>query len=329
MTDKERIEKNYKKIQKKYPDVTNKDEIDNLAIKADKRNTLLVSAGCFLGAVVCLILFFVLYENDSFEMTKYLLLVMTGSGIFECVRTLGKYSKIEQRYRPVIKVAYEGQLTKDRIIQDGGRVLKKAEYAFSIDRLTLDDKEDETDVGFSNDTHHRYCMYIRQAENYSRLIYKAKRNQYMDAVIGAEYFVVFTPSNDVVAVYQAANWTVSEELQVYFPATVPQVSTAPSTAEVYVQSQPVNSVYQPNNVQITTEPEQTKKLLPILAIVLSVLSFFCPIIAGVPLSVASLVLAIIGLTKQRSKLSVAAIIISGVWFIMLMFSVIANMAGWV
>ena len=125
MTDKQRIEKTYGKIQAKYPHITSKEEIDNLAIKLDKRNTLLISGAYILGAIVCGIIFFLLIGNETYEMTRYILLIMTCSGIFESFRTLGKYSKIEQRYRPILKVKYEGELTKNKIISDGGKALKK------------------------------------------------------------------------------------------------------------------------------------------------------------------------------------------------------------
>lgn len=124
MTDKERIEKTYRKIQAKYPTVTNKDKIDSLTIKIDKRNTLLMNLSCFAGAIVCGSIFFLLLGNETYELVRYLLLVMTGSGIFECFKTLGKYSKIKQRYRQILELKYEGQLTKDKILQDGGKLLK-------------------------------------------------------------------------------------------------------------------------------------------------------------------------------------------------------------
>lgn len=327
MTDKERIEKTYRKIQTKYPHITSKEEIDNLAIKLDKRNTLLMSLGCLAGAIVCGIVFFLLIGNETYETTRYLFLVMTGSGIFECFRTLGKYSKIEQRYRPILKVKYEGQLTKDKILQDGGKVLKKAEYVFDIVKLPLFDKEDETDVGIDNDTHHKYYLHFTLPENDLKVTYKVKRDQYMDSVIGAEYFVIVTPSNEIAMVYQATNWSLDNELGEFLVGSQPQLQEQPVVTTVANEAQPNVQAYQPSTIQTTTEPEKTKKLLPILSIVLIVLSYFTPIIVGVPMGIAALVLAIVGLVKQRTKLSITALIINVVLFLLLVVSVIATITG--
>lgn len=184
----------------------------DLAIKMDKRKTLLLGLSFFLGAIVCLGIYFLLISNETFEMTRYLFLVMTGSGIFEGFRTLGKYSKIQQRHRPVVKVQYEGRLTREQILKDGGKVLKKAGYAFNIAKLPLYDKEDEVDIGVDNDTHHQYHLYFKNNAGTQLLTYKVKRSRYMDAVIGVEYLVVITAAGDVAAVYQATNWAVDDAL---------------------------------------------------------------------------------------------------------------------
>ena len=322
MTDKERIEKTYKKIRKKHPDVSSKEDIDTLAIKMDKRNTLLLSLGYFFGTVVCGFLYLLLVGNETFDTTRYLFLVMTGSGIIECLRTLGKYSKIEQRYRPVLKVKYEGQLTRDRILKDGGKVLKKADYIFDIVKMTLYDKEDETDVGIDNETLHEYYVYFKRPDSGLKMTYKVSRDRYMDAVIGAEYLVVVTPSNDIAAVYQATNWLVDSELQTCFDGGASQVCI--QTVE---QEGAADPMYQPNSVHIEAAPEKTKKLLPILAIVLIVVGYFMPLLVGVPMSIAALVLAIVGLAKQRTKLSVAALVVTVILFLLLAVSVVAMIAG--
>ena len=327
MTDKERIEKIYKKIQTKYPNVSSKEEIDNLAIKMDKRNTLLLSLCYFLGAIVCGIVFFLLVGNETFETTRYLFLVMTGSGIFECFRTLGKYSKIEQRYRPVLKVKYEGQLTKDKILQDGGKVLKKAEYIFNIIKMPLYDKEDETDVGIDNDTHHKHYLHFKRPDNNLQITYKVNRDRYMDAVIGAEYLVVVTPNNDIAAVYQVTNWTIDNELQPYFLNVAQQACSQTVQQETVTDIPEATPIYQPSVIQTNAEPEKTKKLLPVLAIALIVLSYFMPILVGVPMSVVAMVLAIVGLVKQRTKLSIAALVVNVILFLLLVISVIATIAG--
>lgn len=223
MTDKERTEKIYEKIKTKYPYVTSKEEIDNLAIKLDKQNTLLMSLGCLAGAVVCGIIAF-LINGTRFDETCYLFGVMAASGIFECFKTLGKYSKIEKRYRPILEVKYEGHLTIEKILQDGRKALKKTGmYDFRIAKLPLLDKEDETDVGIDNDIHHRYYLIFLLPGIGFKATYKVKREQYLNSVIGAEYFVVVTPKNEIAAVYQASNWTLDEKLGMFFADSQSQV----------------------------------------------------------------------------------------------------------
>lgn len=322
MTDKEQIEKTYRKIREKYPTVTNKEEIDTLAIKLDKRNTLLISAGCFLGAIICAIVYFLLIENETFETTRYILLITAGTGIFECFKTLGRYSKIEQRYRPIINVKYEGQLTKEKILQDGNKVLKQADYVFSIIRLPLHDKEDDSDVDFDNAMYHKYYFHFILPENGLKVTYKVSRNQYMDAVLGGEYFVILSPSDEIAMVYQASNWSLGNELSEFLLTSHSQPQNQFDTTSDVNEIQHNNQAYQPNTIEINTDPQKTKKLLPILSIVLGVLSYFCPIIVGTPMGIAALVLSIVGFMKQRTKLSIAALIVNIVLSLLMVVSVI-------
>lgn len=325
MTDKERIEKIYRKIQTKYPDVSSKEEIDNLAIKTDKRNTLLLSMGYFLGAVVCGIIFYLLVVNEAFEASRYLFVIMAGSGVFECFRTLGKYSKIEQRYKPVVNVKYEGHLTRDKIFADGGKVLKNADYIFNIVKLPLYDKEDETDSSINNELYHKYYLHFRLPDSDLPITYNVNRDRYMEAVIGTEYFVVITSNCQIGTVYQASNWSVDSELQMYFIDTASQACSQTVQQENSTAVQTENLLYQPGAVQTNAEPEKKRKLLPILAIALTVLGYFTPIFVGMPMCIAALVIAILGLVKQRTKLSIAAVIVNIVLSAFLVIAVFDQM----
>ncbi len=231
----------------------------------------------------------------------------------------------ELNFRPV-KHKYEGTLTKDRIISDGGKVLKKAGYAFCIFKLLLSDKEDETDIGIDNDTHHKYYLHFKHPENGCRMTYKVNRAFYMDAVLGAEYLAAVTPANEIAAVYQATNWSVAEELKPYMPGAETADNVFPQAAQAAGTVQP-EALYQTNTIQYATQPEKTQKLLPILALVLAALSYFVPIIAGVPLGIAALVLAIVGLAKQRTKLSVTSLVITAVLVLLLIVSIAVALAG--
>lgn len=98
-------------------------------------------------------------------------------------------------------------------------------------------------------------------------------------------------------------------------------------AEQTQQSAEQQPAYQPAPIVQTAEKEKTKVLLPVLAMVLIPVSYFTIILVGVPLGVAALVIAIVALAQQRSKLSVASMIVTAVLFVLLILSVIAVMIG--
>lgn len=335
MKERERITTTYGKVQAKYPHVTDKAAIDDLAIKLDKRRHLLVCGGFLLGLVVSFALCFLAPED--FSDTRYVLL-LTGVGcLFELFRTLCKLPLVERRYRPVLHVQHEGTLTREQILRDGGKALKKADGAFTLARLPLFDKEDETEVSFDNMIFHQYRLYFKPSEDGLPLAYRVKRKQYVNAVLDTEYYVALTPANEIAAAYPAACWTLESALAVDEP--VPQPEAAPSPAESAATEffQPLaetaqpsgqsDAAYQPNAVQLAPERPATRKTLPILAMVLMAISFFCPLIIGLPLSIASLVLAIVGLVQQRSALSITSMAVSGTLFVLLILSVGVLLTG--
>lgn len=325
MTDKERIQKTYKKIRAKYPDVINKEEIDDLAIKHDKRNVLIKSAVCFGIAILSAVAYILLLDVELLEEILYIFILISISGVFESIRTLGKYSKIERRYRPVIEVKNEGQLTRYKIIKDGGRMLKKAEYLFTLIKLPLSDKEDKYD----GDHEYYFLFDIPNVEQ--RVKYRVRYDRYIDAVIGAEYFVAVTPNNDIAEVYQASNWTLDSELSVLLVAPDAAQQSQPVTAADVNNTVYDAQAYQPDEIQITDERPKTKKLLPILSMVLSVISFFIPMFIGLPAAIAGIVLSIVGLARQRRALSIIAMVVNIVLFLLFLFSMvltfIMSMAG--
>ena len=194
-------------------------------------------------------------------------------------------------------------------------------------RLPLYDKEDETDIGIDNDTHHKYYLHFKRPENDLQITYKVNRAFYMDAVLSAEYLVAITPANEIVAVYQATNWSIAEDLKPYMIVSETADNAPQEVAQVVETAESSTTLYQPNTIQTSTQPEKTKKLLPILALVFIVLSYFMPIIVGVPLGIAALVLAIVGLVKQRTKLSITSLVINVALFLLLIVSVIATLSG--
>lgn len=322
MTDRERIEKTYAKIKKKYPDVVNKEEIDALAIKHEKRFSLLCCLGLAAGAILCITLALLI---ESLSDTRYILFITGAYQIFEIFRILAKYSKIEKMYRPVEVVTHQGTLTQDCILKAGGKVLKKAGYQYVITKLPLFDKEDETEVGIDNITYHIHRLYFKVDEHGNTGFIKVNRNTYMDATIGAMYYVVLTQQNEIAAAYQASNWDLDPAVLSYCR----QLEGGNDNAEPPENPQDTyqQPSYQPAPVVRTTEKEKTKKLLPILALVLIVASYFTIALIGIPMGIAALVIAIVALTQQRSKLSIASMVVTAILFVLLVLSMIAVIVG--
>ncbi len=317
MTDRQRIERTYAKIKKKYPHIDNKEEIDDLAIRYEKKFSWLCCLGLLAGAALCFLLGF-LINSEDYSSTRYLLIVTGGYQIFEIFRALSKYSKIEKMYRPVETVSYHGILTPERILKDGKKVLKKSDSRFTIVKLPLFDKEDETEVGVDNMTYHVHSLYFQLDAYGSKASVKTDRSTYMDAAIGAMYYVVLSGQNEIAAAYQASNWQLDPSLLSLCTETARQET---------MQEQPTQQNYQPAPLAQSNEPEKTKRLLPILAMVLIVVSYFTIILLGVPIAIAALVLAIVALTQQRSKLSIASMIVTAVLFLLLMASVLYMYMG--
>lgn len=312
MTDRERIEKTYAKVKKKYPNVVNKDEIDALAIKQEKRFSLLCCLGLVAGAILCFVIG-ALINSETHSETRYVLFVTGAFQVYEIFKILAKHSKIEKMYKPVETVTHQGVLTRERILKDGKKLLKKTEGQFEIVKLPLKDKEDDTQVGFDNMTYHIYRFYF-ETEG-STFIVETNRNAYMDAAIGAMYYVVLTPGKSAAAAYQASNWDLGTAL-------IPLCQEIEKQEENKEMEE--NTIYEPAPVVQTTEKEKTRKLLPILAMVLAAVSFFTIILLGVPMAVAALVLAIVALTQQRSRLSVASMIVTAAMFVLMVLSVVAT-----
>ena len=134
----------------------------------------------------------------------------------------------------------------------------------------------------------------------------------MDAVIGTEYYLVVTEENEIAAIYQASNWTLAEDL------VLDEECVISENAEIEEQA------YKPHIATETVEPVKTKKLIPILALVLMGVAYLMPIIIGVPLGIAGLVLAIVGIAKQRSKLSIVSFVVNVLLFVLLVISVVVT-----
>ena len=278
----------------------------DLAIKYDKRNTLLQALAWLAGGIVSFVVYLSM-RGGSHESTAFIFMIMSGSGLFEFFRTLGKYGKVEKRYRPVATVRHEGQLTYDKVVKNGGRKLKKAENRFAIIKRPLLDKNDELDTGTDNDTHHEYTLHFDLGGG-NRQSLKVKRNVYLDAVLGVEYYLVVTLDplgnlSEVVSAYQWTNWTLSQDI-------IPYVEKTQIKEETNIpQETPANPV---PVMEEAANGDRKSKRGPVIAIVLSVIALLLPLIGAVPLNIAALILSIVAIRKEKNGLTIASVVISAV-----------------
>ncbi len=322
MTDKQRVEKTYAKIKEKYPHVTSKEEIDSLAIKLDKKTTLLKSLGFFAGAVAMALLGILASKKFPDSESPFYLYFCAVLFIFESFKIFSKYSKAEKLYKPVLNITYEGSLTRDKILEDGKRTFKKSGEDFTVYRLPLSDMEDSiTDSSVLADMSHVYYFHFVHPETGVTMPCRVKTDTYMNAVIGTEYYVAVTSDGKAAAAYQATNWTVDPSLSPYLRLPQPAPQPCPAEAEV------TDPMYRPEGFQLNTQPVKTQKALPVTALVLTAAAFITPVIVALPATVAAVVLSAIALTRQRSKLSVASFVVSVIWAAILVISLIAVGSG--
>lgn len=309
MTERERIENTYRRVKKKYPNVTDKAEIDKLAIKLDKRDLLLKAFMLLLGAVVCCVLITWLSKTRTdFSETNGVLVLTLLSALFEFVRTLIKYFKVENTYKPIIEVGIRQTVDVAEIMKDYGKKMKNLSE-FSVNKITLYDKEDDLQVLVNNATSHDYYLYFKDPQTDEKYNLEVKQDAFSDAVIGTEYYVVLTKdkedeSNIAIGAYPTAQYTLADDVTSYCDFDVSATQANMDSGDV---------LYQPNVSFEQKESQPVKKVLPIIALILCAIGFF---VFGLPLTAVALVLSIIAVARQRSKLSIASLVVSSA-FLML------------
>lgn len=178
MTERERIQKNYAKVQTKYPNVTDKEEIDRLAIKLDKHNLLWKALGLFGGAILCYILIGLLSKTKTdFSDTRAFLFILLLSALFEMVRTFVKYSKVENNYKPVVKIVEKQMLDVATILKNCGSKMRNLSE-FSVIKEKLYDEEDAVDLLYGGATRHDYFLYFKHSKTAEQLKVKVKKDMF-------------------------------------------------------------------------------------------------------------------------------------------------------
>lgn len=292
MTEKQRMDKFIDKVQRKYPDIVNKDELLDRAIKEDQKSLLLKAIGWFFGGIVSLIVAVIISSRNSDSDMGVLFMIMGGSAVLESIRKFSSLSRVSRIYRPVVVVRDEGYLTREKILKDVGRKLNKDEGRFVLMKASLADKEDEIDTGTDNEVYHSYNL-IFNVDGCSHTL-KVKKSMYNEAVIDMMYYLVFTATEGtLVKAYPCTNLKLDDDL---ISCCLGIVDGGHLTESVQVAA--------------VVKKEKPKKLLPALAIVLSIVAFFLPFILALPLTVAALVLAIVSIVKSRNGWSITSLIIS-------------------
>ncbi len=319
MTDNQRVEKRYAKIKEKHPHITDPNEINKLALKLDKKITAGKILGWFAGAIASVLL--ALFSKATFpdSDSQYYIWICVLMCIFEGFKTLSKFSKCEKLFSSSSNTAYEGPLTKENILEDGKKIFKKEGEDFVILKLPLVDTEETTEdrvMDFVN-IHHIFLLHFVHPETNLPLICKVSTDTYMNASIGSEYYVAITPSGTAAAAYQVSARTPDASLMPHMRISVSEMQADETNGEQF----PMYTAYD------TAPPLKKQKTLPIIALVLVAIGWITPFIISLPAAIAAVVISIISIAKERSKLTIASVIICCIWAVFAIFSLVSVITG--
>ena len=292
MTEKEKANKVIEKVQKKNPDIVNPNELLELAIKEAKKDTLLKAIGWLLGGILSLIVCSFIYSRNSESSTGMLFMIMGGSFVVESIRKFASLPKVSNTYKPVVVIRDEGCLTKEKILNDAGRKLRKEDGRFIIIQESLFDKEDEFDTGTDNEVTHTYKLIFTLDGSHREI--KVKKSVFDESVIGVRYYLVLSSdAQTLFKAYPCTNWKLDDELLAYCQGTLDD--------QLFDHTAEISSV---------VKKEKPKKLLPILALSFSIAALLLPFILALPLAIAAVVLAIISIVKSRNGWTISSTIVS-------------------
>ncbi len=312
MTDNERLQRAYAQVQQKHPNVTDRTELDRLAIAQEKKNLRLHALLWLGGALVSGILYVVilLFASDTIKSANYILLCTAVSCIVEMIINLRKAGMVQQQFQPTLEIQHSGIVTMKMLKKDCGRKLAKANGQFQLEICALLDKEDEQDMTVDNLTTHSYYLHFANPNGSCTRKFKVRSKEYRQAVIGSEYYVVSiaAPVNQIATVYSSASWQLAPDLeQLAVRSTASEQCNAPQQTNAYVYEQPIV----PNPVQtVIKTPEKTKVLLPILAMACAAAGLLMPVILALPVSAGGIVMSAIAKKRQNSSLAKASFIVS-------------------
>jgi hypothetical protein len=192
-------------VRKKFPTVTDDQEINRLAIKAEQNRTTWICIGLLWASVLLAVLWCFDFVTGTLAIFCTVFFIVTA---FEYFRTVLNSKKIKVHYPNNVRSTVKGALTYHQIRQD---CKLTADNEYSIIKATLCDKDDRDDSGVS-DIFHKYTLFFKKEDNVSVLGLRVKRRIYLEAPLDAEYILVVTPNDDIKAIYIADAWEVSPEL---------------------------------------------------------------------------------------------------------------------
>lgn len=290
MTELQRIQSTYDKIKKAHPDVVSSRELTALAIREDKKKTLLKAFAWLAGGIICGALY--LLGGGESDALSTIWFLMALSGVTEFFRTLGTYSRIETRYRPVIIPSYKGQLTPEYIRKKARRKLKNNGGRFALVTGILKDKNDDIDTTTDNSVFHTYDL-IFEGGNVT-----VNRRAFIHAVLGAPYLLVMdtyhrdTPLS-VVDAYALSDWGLSPELREFYRG---------DDFDRLLANAPVAGV--------DSKKKKQSMIMAIISLALAAVSTVSIVAVSLVLGIAALILAILALRRHVSVLSIVATVAS-------------------
>ena len=204
MTEQKRREITYDSVRKKFPAVTDVEEINRLAMKAEQNRTSWICTGLLWASILCAVLYCFDFVTGALAGACMVFFVVAA---FEYFRTVLNSKKIKAHYPNDVRCSVKGTLTCHQIRKD----CKLTDNEYSIIKAILCDKDDRDDSRVSF-IFHKYTLFFKKEESVSVLGFRAKRRIYLEAPLDVEYILVVTPDDDVKAVYIADAWAVSPEL---------------------------------------------------------------------------------------------------------------------
>ena len=213
MTERIRVEKTYEKARKLFPYITNEADLNQIAIKLERRRVTWVCTGFLWASVLFFIIFVILVyyfgDEEAYGTIGFFSLIFFVVTLFEYFRTILNAVKIKSHYMEASEIKNQGTLTYNRIGKDNREVSKFKNI--KIVKAILYDKDDSDNSSVSF-IYHKYYLYFKLNENFSTAGFRVKRTAYLKAPLDAEYILILSDSGKVMAAYPANAWEIDGEL---------------------------------------------------------------------------------------------------------------------